>query len=110
MARRARKMTSGRGRAAASRARVWRARAANTLREVVRIVNRGWATPEDYVAFEDELIKAAVAAVQDRTFAEALEGPLTKTVWYDILAKLEWGDSICPRCGEGLRRTSTGTK
>jgi hypothetical protein len=89
MARRARKMTSGSGRAAASRARVWRARAANSLREVVRIVNRGWATPEDYVAFRDDLIEAAVAAVQERTFAEALEYDLTKAVWYDVIAKFE---------------------
>ena len=89
MARRARKMTSGSGKAAASRARTWRARAAASLREVIRIVNRGWATPTEYVAFTDDLIETAVAAVQERTFAEALEGDFTEKVWRELIGKFE---------------------
>jgi hypothetical protein len=89
MARRARKVTGGSGKAAASRARTWKARAAASVREVVRIVNRGWATPEDYVAFTDDLIETAVAAVQERTFAEALERGLTEKVWRELIGKFE---------------------
>jgi hypothetical protein len=45
-----------------TKASILKARAATNLRELIRKEQHGWAKPEDYVAYIDDLMAASLAA------------------------------------------------